>query len=357
MPNDVIIAHREIGPSRKPFVIAEMSGNHNQSLERALAIVEAAALAGVDALKLQTYTADTMTLDLNRDEFTISDKKSLWYGKSLYELYREAYTPWEWHEPIMRRCRELGLIVFSTPFDETAVEFLESLKVPAYKVASFENTDLSLIRRIARTGKPMIISTGMASVEELYEAVDAARAAGCADLILLKCTSSYPASAEHSNLNTIPDMIRRFDLPVGLSDHTIGVEVALAAVGLGASVIEKHFTLNRSDGGPDAAFSLEPPEMSQLAAGVAKAWQALGRVTYGTTESEKRSIQFRRSLYVVADVKAGDCLTKTNLRAIRPGFGLPPKHYDQLLGQRVTRDIAKGTPVTWEIVQPKGESK
>jgi N-acetylneuraminate synthase len=357
MPNDVIIAHREIGPNRKPFIIAEMSGNHNQSLERALGIVEAAARSGVDALKLQTYTADTMTLDLNRDEFTISDKKSLWYGKSLYQLYREAYTPWEWHEPIIRRCRELGLIVFSTPFDETAVEFLESLEIPAYKVASFENTDLSLIRRIARTGKPMIISTGMASIDELHETMDAARTAGCSDLILLKCTSSYPASAEHSNLCTIPDMMRRFDVPVGLSDHTIGIEVALAAVGLGASVIEKHFTLSRSDGGPDAAFSLEPTEMAQLTAGVAKAWKALGGVYYGSTEGEKRSLQFRRSLYVVADVKAGDCLTKANLRAIRPGFGLSPKHYDQLLGRCVTRDVVKGTPVTWDIVQSRVESK
>ncbi len=354
---EINIGGRRIGEQQEPFVIAEMSGNHNQSLERAIAIVDAAARSGVDALKLQTYTADTMTLDLNRDEFMISDKKSLWYGKSLYQLYSEAYTPWEWHEPIMRRCRELGLIVFSTPFDETAVEFLETLEVPAYKVASFENTDLALIRRIARTGKPMIISTGMATVDEIGETVDAARSAGCSDLVLLKCTSSYPASPEHSNLNTMPDMMRRFDVQVGLSDHTIGIEVSLAAVGLGASVIEKHFTLNRRDGGPDAAFSLEPLEMTQLTAGVAKAWEALGKVSYGSTEAEKKSLQFRRSLYVVADVKAGDCLTKANLRAIRPGFGLAPKHFDQLLGQVVTRDIVSGTPVTWDLVQSLVESK
>lgn len=355
MLRDVTIANRSIGYSNRPFVIAEMSGNHNQSLKRALAIVEAAAGAGVDALKLQTYTADTMTLELDRDEFTISDPRSLWHGKSLYQLYRDAYTPWEWHEPIFRRCHELGIIAFSTPFDATAVDFLESLSVPAYKVASFENTDLPLIRRIARTGKPMIISTGMASVEELQETVDAARSAGCSELVLLKCTSSYPTLPKDSNLKTITDLIHRFEVPVGLSDHTTGTEVALVAIGLGAAVVEKHFTLSRRDGGPDAAFSLEPSEMSQLTTGVSKAWAAMGSVMYGSTDNEKRSLQFRRSLYVVTDVKAGDCLTKDNLRAIRPGFGLSPKYFDQIIGKRVTRNVAKGTPVSFEIIAAEGD--
>jgi pseudaminic acid synthase len=354
---DVRIGHRLVGLDHEPFLIAEMSGNHNQSLDRAIALVDAAAAAGAHALKIQTYTADTMTIDLNRGEFTISDPHSLWHGRSLYDLYREAATPWEWHSAIFGRCRQLGLIGFSTPFDETSVELLEKLGVSTYKVASFENTDLPLIRRIARTGKPIIISTGMATEAELRETVDTARSAGCQDLILLKCTSSYPAAADQSNLRTISDMREKFDVQVGLSDHTPGIAAALTAVGMGATVIEKHFTLSRADGGPDAAFSLEPPELAQLAAGVSVAWQALGRVQYGPSGGEKRSLQFRRSLYVVEDVKAGELLTAANLRAIRPGYGLPPKCYEQLLGRRVTKDVVRGTPAAWDLIEPSLETK
>ena len=348
---DITIGGRLIGPDHEPFVIAEMSGNHNRSLDRAIAIIDAVAAAGAHALKIQTYTADTMTIDLNGGEFTISDPHSLWHGRSLYDLYREASTPWEWHSAILDRCRQRGLVGFSTPFDETSVEFLESLHVPAYKVASFENTDLPLIRQIARTGKPMIISTGMATEEELRETVETARSAGCQDIILLKCTSSYPAAPDQSNLRTIRDMGERFDVQTGLSDHTIGIAAALTAVGMGATVIEKHVTLSRADGGPDAAFSLEPSELAQLVTGVSIAWQSLGCVQYGPSRGEKRSLQFRRSLYVVENVKAGERLTSKNLRAIRPGLGLSPKYYDGLIGKRVTRDIDRGTPLILELVE------
>ncbi|MFY0543169.1 pseudaminic acid synthase [Brevibacillus sp. H7] len=346
---EINVAHRRIGSAYPPFIIAEMSGNHNQSLERALEIVEAAAKAGAHALKIQTYTADTMTIDYQKGEFFINDPNSLWKGKSLYELYQEAYTPWEWHKPIFDRCRELGMIGFSTPFDESAVDFLESLDVPLYKIASFENIDIPLIRRVARTGKPIIISTGMATIAEIDEAVRAAREEGCEDLVLLKCTSTYPASPENSNLLTIPHMRQLFDVEVGLSDHTMGVGVAVASVALGATVIEKHFTLRRADGGVDSAFSLEPEEFHSLVVETERAWQGLGRVSYGPTEKEKNSLVFRRSLYVVEDVKAGEPLTKQNLRAIRPGHGLPPKYYDVLLGKRVKRDIPKGTPASWDL--------
>lgn len=339
-----------IGSSHPPFVIAEMSGNHNQSLDRALEIVEAAAGVGVHGLKIQTYTADTMTIDLDKGEFHISDQGSLWAGTSLYKLYSQAYTPWEWHKPIFDRARELGVIGFSTPFDKTAVDFLESLDVPCYKIASFENTDLPLIRRVAATGKPMIISTGMATAGELDETVCAARAAGCKDLVLLKCTSTYPASPEDSNILTIPHMRELFGCEVGLSDHTLGVGVAVAGAALGATVIEKHFTLNRADGGVDSAFSMEPAEMAQLVAQTQRAWQALGKVSYGPTIGEQKSIQFRRSLYVVKDLKAGDVLTKHNVRAIRPGLGLPPKHYEILLGHRVKQDVKRGTPLSWDLI-------
>ena len=344
------IDHREIGLNCAPFIIAEMSGNHNQSLSRALDIVEAAAKSGAHALKVQTYTPDTMTLDLDEREFHISDPKSLWAGTSLYELYGKAYTPWEWHKPIFDRARQLGIIVFSTPFDDTAVDFLESLDVPCYKIASFENTDLPLIRRVAATGKPLMISTGMATVGELDETVRAAREAGCEQLILLKCTSAYPALPEQANLLTIPHLRELFGCEVGLSDHTMGVGVSVASVALGATVIEKHFTLNRADGGVDSAFSMEPAEMAQLVVETERAWQALGQVCYGPTEAEKGSIQFRRSLYVVQDMKAGDRLTPDNLRAIRPGRGLTPKHYEQVLGRRVVKDLKRGTPVSWELL-------
>ncbi|MGH8671298.1 MAG: pseudaminic acid synthase [Burkholderiales bacterium] len=344
------MAGRELGHSTCPLVVAEMSGNHNQSLQRALEIVDSAAKAGAHALKIQTYTADTMTIDLAEGEFFIADEKSLWKGKSLYKLYQEAYTPWEWHQTIFECCRAHGMIGFSTPFDATAVDFLESLDVPCYKIASFENTDIPLIRKVAGTGKPMIISTGMATEQELSESVAAARSAGCEDLILLKCTSTYPASPGNTNILTIPDLRDRFRCHVGLSDHTMGIGVAVASVALGAVLIEKHFTLQRADGGVDSAFSLEPEELHALVGETERAWQALGQISYGPTEQEKDSLVFRRSLYIVQDLKAGDLLTPDNLRAIRPGRGLPPKYLDRLLGKRVARDVSKGTPATLDLV-------
>ena len=344
------IENCEIGVCHPPFIIAEMSGNHNQSLDRALEIVEAAAKTGAHALKIQTYTPDTMTLDLDEREFHISDPKSLWAGNSLYKLYGEAYTPWEWHKPIFDRARDLGIIAFSTPFDDTAVDFLEGLDVPCYKIASFENTDLPLIRRVAATGKPLIISTGMASIAELDDTVKAARGAGCKDLILLKCTSTYPATANNTNILTIPHMRELFDCEVGLSDHTMGVGVSVASVALGATVIEKHFTLSRADGGVDSTFSMEPAEMSQLVLESERAWQALGKVSYGATEAEKKSIVYRRSLYVVQDIKAGDVLTKENVRAIRPGLGLATKYLDLVLGKAVKRNVLRGTALTFELL-------
>ena len=344
------VANREVGAGRTPFIIAEMSGNHNQSLKRALEIVEAAAKSGAHALKIQTYTPDTMTIDLDEREFHISDPESLWAGASLYELYGKAYTPWEWHKPIFDRARELGIIAFSTPFDDTAVGFLENLDVPCYKIASFENTDLPLIRRVAATGKPLIISIGMATVAELDETVRAAREAGCKDLILLKCTSTYPATPENINILTIPHLRELFGCEVGLSDHTMGVGVSVASVALGATVIEKHFTLSRADGGVDSAFSMEPTEMAQLVVESERAWQALGQVSYGPTEAEKKSLQDRRSLYVVQDLKAGDVLTQENVRAIRPGLGLPTKYLEQVLGRAVKRDVKRGTALMWSIL-------
>ena len=350
MSGTINIGTRPVGQGHPPFVIAEMSGNHNQSLERALEIVDAAAQAGAHALKIQTYTADTMTLDLEEGEFFISDPNSLWKGTSLYKLYQEAYTPWEWHKPIFDRCTEVGMIGFSTPFDSSAVDFLEGLNVPCYKIASFENTDLPLIRRVAATGRPLIISTGMATVAELDETVRAASEAGCKDLILLKCTSTYPATPENTNILTIPHMRELFGCEVGLSDHTMGTGVAVASVALGATVIEKHFTLSRADGGVDSAFSMEPTEMAALVVESERAWQALGKVAYGPTEKEKKSLVFRRSLYIVEDVRVGDVLTEKNLRAIRPGFGLPPKYLPDLLGRRVARDAKRGTPMSWDLL-------
>ncbi|MGS0763324.1 pseudaminic acid synthase [Syntrophomonas curvata] len=346
----ISMGDKVLGAGNRPFIVAEMSGNHNHSLERALEIVQAAAESGVHAVKLQTYTADTITLDINDGDFFIEDKDNLWRGRSLYDLYSEAYTPWEWHEPIFKRCRELGLIAFSTPFDETAVDFLESLDVPCYKIASFENTDLPLIRKVAATGKPMIISTGMASVAEMDETVRTAREAGCEDLVLLKCTSSYPASPEDSNLLTIPHMQKLFDCPVGLSDHSMGIGVAVASIALGACMIEKHFTLSRADGGVDSAFSTEPEEMRQLVIETERAWQAMGRISYSPGEQESKSLKFRRSLYIARDMAAGEVLTPDNLRIIRPGYGLEPKYYDVLLGKRINRDVKKGTPLNWDLI-------
>jgi N-acetylneuraminate synthase len=345
------IAGRKIGGDQPPFVIAEMSGNHNQSLERALGIVEAAARTGAHALKIQTYTPETMTLDLDEREFRITDKNSLWQGTSLYKLYGEASTPWAWHQPIFDRARELGMVPFSTPFDGTSIDFLESLNVPCYKIASFENTDLPLIRMVAATGKPMIISTGMATLAELDEAVRAAREAGCKELVLLKCTSTYPASPENTNLLTIPQLQTLFNCEVGLSDHTMGIGVSVASVALGASVIEKHFTLNRNDGGVDSAFSMEPDEMSSLVLESERAWRALGEISYGPTEAEKKSLQYRRSLYIVEDIAAGEALTENNLRAIRPGLGLAPKYLQIFLGKKITRDAKRGTALTWDLLK------
>lgn len=349
MNNEMKIADKFIGRGHAPFVIAEMSGNHNQSLERALEIVEAAAKTGAHALKIQTYTPDTMTLDLDEREFHISDPNSLWAGTSLYKLYGEAYTPWEWHKPIFDRARELGMIPFSTPFDDTAVDFLESLDVPCYKIASFENTDLPLIRRVAATGKPLIISTGMASIAELDDTVRAAREAGCKALILLKCTSTYPATAQNTNILTIPHLRELFDCEVGLSDHTMGVGVSVASVALGATVIEKHFTLDRADGGVDSSFSMEPAEMAQLVVESERAWQALGKVSYGATAAEKKSIQYRRSLYIVKDIKVGDVMTTENVRAIRPGLGLPTKYFEQVLGKTMKQNVRRGTALSWDM--------
>ena len=346
----ITIGNRKVGTGEPPFIIAEMSGNHNQSLERALEIVEVAARTGAHALKIQTYTPDTMTLDLEEREFHISDPGSLWAGTSLYKLYGQAHTPWEWHKPIFERARELGIIAFSTPFDATAVDLLESLEAPCYKIASFENTDLPLIRRVAATGKPLIISTGMASIAELDDAVHAAREAGCKDLILLKCTSTYPATAGNTNILTIRHMRELFGCEVGLSDHTMGVGVSVASVALGATVIEKHFTLNRADGGVDSTFSMEPDEMTQLVVEAERAWQALGRVSYGATDAEKASLVFRRSIYVAEDMEAGDLFTAKNLRCVRPGMGLPPKFYDMLLGRHVNQDVKKGTPMDWSFL-------
>jgi len=351
MNKTIDIGGKKIGLDHKPFVIAEMSGNHNQSLDRALGIVDAAAAAGAHGLKLQTYTAETMTLDLAEREFVINDPKSLWNGRSLYELYAEAHTPWDWHKPIFERARSLGMVPFSTPFDETAVDFLEGLGAACYKIASFENTDIPLVRRVARTGKPMIVSTGMASLAELDETVRAARAAGCRDLVLLKCTSTYPAPPENTNIRTIPNLRETFDCEAGLSDHTMGTGVAVASVALGATVIEKHFTLRRADGGVDSTFSLEPEEMKALVIETERAWQALGRIQYGTASAQEvKSLAFRRSLYVVKDIKAGDRLTAGNVRAIRPGFGLAPKWLETVLGRQVMRDTPRGTPVTWEML-------
>jgi N-acetylneuraminate synthase len=342
------IGGRPIGAKHPPFIIAEMSGNHNQSLDRALEIVDAAAEAGAHAIKLQTYTADTITLDVSDGDFRISDESSPWAGNSLHELYAKAHTPWEWHAAIMQRARDRHIVCFSSPFDDTAVDFLEELDVPAYKIASFENNHLPLIRKVAATGKPVIISTGMATLAELDEAVSAAREAGCESMALLKCTSTYPASAEHTNISTIPHLRDLFGCEVGLSDHTMGVGVAVAAVAHGASIVEKHFTLRRADGGVDSTFSLEPHELRSLAVETERAWQSLGSVTYGPTQSEQGSLAFRRSLYVAADMKEGDKFTVDNLRIVRPGRGLHPRYYEQLLGRRATTDLRKGTPLDWK---------
>ena len=340
-----------INKNKKPLIIAEMSGNHNMSLDRALSIVDAVAESGCHALKLQTYTADTITLNANGNEFLIDNKNDLWGGKTLHQLYKEAYTPWEWHADIMRRAEQHGLLCFSSPFDNSAVDFLAKLDVPAYKVASFELTHIPLIRKVASMGKPLIVSTGMASIAEIDEAVTTIRSAGCEDFVLLKCTSTYPASPDDSNLLTIPHMRDLFNCEIGLSDHTMGIGVAVAAVSQGATIIEKHFTLNRGDGGVDSTFSLEPHEMKQLVIESERAWKSLGIINYGPTKSEKTSLNYRRSLYISEDLKRGEKLCAKNLQIVRPGLGLKPKYYNLVLGRRVNRDLKMGTALDWKLIE------
>lgn len=339
-----------IGAEFRPFIIAEMSGNHNGSLKRALEIVDAVAASGAHALKIQTYTADTLTIDIREREFLITDKNSPWHGYALYDLYNEAHTPWEWHRAIFDRAKEHGMVAFSSPFDATAVDFLESLDVPLYKIASFECIDLPLIRKVASTGKPIIISTGMAAAREIDMAVTAAKEAGCKDVLILKCTSSYPATPENSNVRTIPNMRDTFGVEVGLSDHTLGIGASLAAVALGAVAIEKHVTLKRDDGGVDADFSMEPHELKALVQETERAWQSLGKVYYGRTGQEEGSLVFRRSLYIVEEMKAGDVITEKCVRSIRPGYGMSPANYDLVIGKRVNRDVSCGTALTWELI-------
>ncbi len=346
----LVIDKIKIGKKHKPFIIAEMSGNHNQSLDNALNIVQAAADSGAHALKLQTYTADTLTLDVKDGDFLIDNKDSLWKGKSLYDLYDVAHTPWEWHTPIMEKAKDLGMLCFSSPFDETAVDFLEDLNVPAYKIASFENSHLPLIRKVASTGKPIIISTGLSTLSQINETVSLLNQEGCKNFALLKCTSSYPSSPKNSNVITIPHMRNMFDCEVGLSDHTLGIGAALAAVSHGASIIEKHFTLNRSDGGVDSAFSLTPDELKSLVDESERTWQSIGKVSYGPLKSEIDSLIFRRSIYISKDMKKGEKFSPENIRIVRPGHGLEPKYYEILLGKKINQDAKKGTAVIWNMI-------
>ena len=344
MSHEIEIAGRPIGIAYPPYVIAELSANHNGKLETALRIVEEAKKAGADAVKLQTYKPDTITLNCDSEDFKIHG--GLWDGRTLYELYEEAHMPWDFHKPLFEHARKLGITIFSSPFDSTAVDLLEDLNAPAYKIASFEAVDLPLIKYAASTGKPMIISTGMADAEEIQEAIDAARGGGCKKLAILHCVSGYPAPAEDYNLRTIPDMIERFGLVTGLSDHTLDNTTAITSVALGASIIEKHFTLSRSGGGPDDSFSLEPAELASLCQGAKTAWQALGKVDYGRKSSEQGNVKFRRSLYFVKDMKAGDVITEDCVKSVRPGFGMEPKHLATILGKRVKKDILRNTPIT-----------
>lgn len=345
MSNEISIAGRKIGSAYPPYVIAEMSANHNGNIETAFRIIEEAKKAGADAIKIQTYTADTLTLNCDLPDFQIND--GLWAGRTLYELYEWAHTPWDWHKPLFDCARKLGITIFSSPFDNTAIDLLEDLNAAAYKIASFEAVDLPLIKYAASTGKPMIISTGMADAEEIAEAIEAAHEGGCKDLAILHCVSGYPAPAEDYNLRTIPDMIERFGLVTGLSDHTLDNTTAIASVALGASIIEKHFTLDRSGGGPDDSFTLEPAELSALCQGAKTAWSALGRIDYGRKSSEQGNVKFRRSLYFVKDMKAGDVITPGCVRSVRPGFGVAPKHLESLLGRRLRSYAKANTPVAW----------
>lgn len=348
--SSIKVGNIEIGNESPPFIIAEMSGNHNGDLNRALSLVDLAAENGAHAIKLQTYTAETMTLNLNTPQFSINDEKSLWNGETLYGLYEKAHTPWDWHEAIFSRAKEKGILCFSSPFDATAVDLLEKLEAPIYKLASFEILDLPLVRKIASTGKPIIISTGMSTASEIEDCVNAAKEAGCKELMLLKCASSYPTDPIHSHISTIPHMRDLFNVHVGLSDHTLGIGVALGAVALGAVVVEKHFTDSRAKGGVDSAFSMEPIDLKNLVEESKRVWQALGQVSYGPTPPEKDSLQFRRTLYVTRDMKAGDEFNLDNVRAIRPGFGLAPKYLETFVGKKAKADIAKGTPLSWDLL-------
>lgn len=344
------IGDTEIGSDHPPFIIAEISGNHNQSIDRAIQIVEAAHKAKVHAVKLQTYTADTMTLDISEGIFRINDANSIWNGKNLYELYHEAHTPWEWHKEIFDRCNALKLLCFSTAFDFSSVDFLEKLNAPAYKIASPEILDIPLIKKVASTGKPIIMSTGMANVREIAEAVETASKAGCKDLILLKCTSAYPASPKDSNVATIPHMKDLFGVEVGISDHTLGIGVPLAAIALGATVVEKHITLKRSDGGVDAAFSLEPEEFGRLVSESVRVWDSIGKVHYGPVKNEEGAIKFRRSLYFIKDLQKGDIISEYAIRSLRPGEGISPKYFEIVVGKMVKRDVKRGEPVLWDLL-------
>jgi pseudaminic acid synthase len=350
MNNEPIIqiAGRRIGAGEPPYVIAEMSANHNGSIDNAFRIIEEAKKAGADAVKIQTYRPDTITLDCDGEDFKI--RGGLWDGRTLYELYEEAHMPWDWHAPLFKRARELGITLFSSPFDPTAVDLLQELGAPAYKIASFEAIDLPLIRRVAMTGKPMIISTGMAGAEEIQEAVDAARGAGCKEVAVLHCVSGYPAPAADYNLRTLPDLRQRFGLVTGLSDHTLDNTTAIASVALGAAIIEKHFTLDRSGGGPDDSFSVEPAELAVLCHGARTAWEALGRIDYGRKSSEQGNVQFRRSLYFVKDLLRGELITADAVRSVRPGFGMAPKYLDSVIGKRVKRDVKSSEAVTLDVV-------
>lgn len=349
MSNDISIAGRKIGPAYSPYVIAEMSANHNGNIETAFRIIEEAKKAGADAIKMQTYTPDTLTLNCDLPDFQIND--GLWAGSTLYELYEWAQTPWDWHKPLFDHARALGITIFSSPFDHTAIDLLEDLNAPAYKIASFEAVDLPLIKYAAGTGKPLIISTGMADEEEIAEAIVAAREGGCNELAILHCVSGYPAPAKDYNLRTILDMVKRFGMVTGLSDHTLDNTTAIASVALGASIIEKHFTLDRSGGGPDDSFSLEPAELAALCQGVETAWSALGRVDYGRKSSEQSNVKFRRSLYFAKDMNAGDDITEECVRSIRPGFGLPPKEIESIIGRSVIRGVSRGEAVTLEVLK------
>lgn len=347
---EIVIDGKIISINKKPFIIAEMSGNHKQSIEKAFEIIDLAAKSGADAIKLQTYTPETMTINFSGGLFKISDERSLWKGRNLFDLYKEAHTPWEWHEKLFVHARKKGLSIFSSPFDETAVDFLESLNVNAYKIASFENNYLQLLKKVAKTKKTVILSTGLSTLTGIAEAVDVLRTNGCENIILLKCTSSYPAEPDDSNLMTIPNLIQTFNCHVGLSDHTMGIGVAIASVALGARVIEKHFTTNRAEGGVDSAFSIEPEELKSLVIESERAFRSLGSIKYGILDSEKKSLQFKRSVYVVEDIKKDEIFTIKNIRIIRPGDGIPPKFFDLILGKKSKMDIKTGTPFSFEFI-------